>query len=402
MHEIKDIHLHRLAILAGILLMVSAISLVACRNQETQEPTSPANQKITVERAFPNLEFKQLTNLVQPNDMRNQLYVTRQPGLVVAFDNTPTVDTANIFLDIRDRVSSRGNEEGLLGIAFHPEYEANGYVYLYYTANPPRRSVVSRFTVHEDDLNRADSDSEKVILEVPQLFSNHNGGQLAFGPDGYLYIALGDGGARGDPRGNGQDLTTLLGTILRIDVDTQTPEKSYGIPPDNPFVGQADARNEIWAYGLRNPWRFSFDTESGQLWTGDVGQNAWEEINLIEKGGNYGWNIMEGYDCFDTSASCERNMLELPITEYSRSSGCSVTGGYVHRGTRLPNLYGHYIYGDFCSGKIWSFSYENDVLQDHGLLSDSDLSITSFGQDRDNNLFIISRNQGIYRLTEKP
>jgi glucose/arabinose dehydrogenase len=384
-----------------MLILFSVISLAGCTAQQAHEPPSSSDMRISVERVFPNLSLKQLTNLAQPNDDHNQVFVTRQPGLVLAFANKDSVDTATVFLDLRDRVSSRGNEEGLLGITFHPDYKTNGYTYLYYTADPPKRSVLSRFTTYKDDPSRADINSELVILEIPQFFSNHNGGQLAFGPDGYLYIGLGDGGARGDPLENGQDRTTLLGSILRIDVDNRTPDHPYAIPPDNPFVGISDTREEIWAYGLRNPWRFSFDADTGELWAGDVGQNKWEEINLIEKGSNYGWNIMEGYDCFDTSTSCERNSLRLPIAEYTRSSGCSVTGGYVYRGTRLPSLFGHYIYGDYCSGNIWGFRYENNVVSNHSLLHESDLSITSFGEDQERNLYILSRNQGIYRLTEE-
>ncbi|MFQ5933317.1 MAG: PQQ-dependent sugar dehydrogenase, partial [Dehalococcoidia bacterium] len=225
-----------------------------------------------------------LTNLLQPDNGHDHIFVTEQLGRIRVFPNDQQATEATIFLDIGDRVSEINNEEGLLGLAFDPDYRDNGYFYVYYSAASPRRSVISRFSVSQYNPNVANSNSEFIIMEIPQPFGNHNGGQLAFGPDGYLYIALGDGGAGGDPQRNGQNTATLLGTILRIDVAGMTDERSYRIPPDNPFVGIAGAREEIWAYGLRNPWRFSFDEETGLLWTGDVGQERWEEVDRIEVG----------------------------------------------------------------------------------------------------------------------
>ena len=278
-----------------------------------------------VERAFPNLVFQRLTNLVQPDAGSGLIFVTEQAGIVKVFADRQDATTAGVFLDITNRVINGGDEEGLLGLAFDPEYRVNGHFYVYYSATP-RRSVVSRFTVRPDDPQRADPGSELVIMEVPQPFENHNGGQLAFGPDGYLYIALGDGGSGGDPQGHGQDTGTLLGSILRVDVSAATQTEGYRIPADNPFVGEAGAREEIWAYGLRNPWRFSFDG-SGRLWVGDVGQGAWEEIDIIRPGGNYGWNCFEGAHVF---SACNERPVEHPIWEYDHSSGnCSITGGYV-------------------------------------------------------------------------
>ena len=310
-----------------------------------------------VEPAFPKLTFERLTNLIQPDDGHDHIFVTEQTGRIRVFPNDQGAEEAETFMDITDRVNSSagGGEEGLLGLAFDPEYESNGYFYVYYSAANPRRSVVSRFSVSLDNPNAADLHSELVIIEIGQPFINRNAGQIAFGPDGYLYIALGDGGGSGgDPFGNGQNRGTLLSSLLRIDVSSASDGKSYSVPPDNPFVGVAGARDEIWAYGLRNPWRFSFDEATGTLWLADVGQNRWEEIDIIEKGLNYGWKFMEGRHCFSPSVGCDQADLELPIWEYEHfSSGClSITGGYVYRGREMPSLFGAYVYGDYCSGRI--------------------------------------------------
>ena len=253
-------------------------------NASTNAFSRVAQSKIG--KAFSSLSFSRLTNLVQAGD---RLFVTEQVGRVMSFPSTLEPAESAIFLDIRSRVSTAGNEEGLLGLVFDPKFEANGHFYVYYSAAGPRRSVVSRFTQRD---GVAVPESELVVLEVPQPFSNHNGGQLAFGPDSMLYISLGDGGAGGDPQGNGQNRSALLGSILRIDVSGLTPDRGYRVPPDNPFAGSTDARGEIWAYGLRNPWRFTFDRENGDLWAGDEGQNSFEEVDLVVKGGNYGWKAV--------------------------------------------------------------------------------------------------------------
>ena len=356
---------------------------------------------MTIERVFPNLTFRRLTNLAQPDDGRDMLFVTEQGGQIRSFRARQDVTETVIFLDITDRVNEGGNEEGLLGLAFAPDYGESGYFYVYYSASDPRRSVLSRFTAGRNDPNRANVASELIILEVPQPASNHNGGQLAFGPDGYLYIGLGDGGRGGDPFGNGQKTATLLGSILRIDVSRASEEERYRIPVDNPFVGVAGAAEELWAYGLRNPWRFSFDSETGRLWVGDVGQNDWEEVNLVEKGLNYGWNIMEGAHCFRPRTDCDTTGLQLPVTEYSSSEGCSIIGGYMVQSGVLPSLNGAYVYGDFCSGKIWGLRHDGQSLTEHVVLVDSDLSITSFGLDLAGELYVLSRDSGIYRLVPK-
>ena len=235
-------------------------------------------------------------------------------------------------------------------------------------------------------------------MEIGQPFSNHNGGHITFGPDGYLYVGLGDGGSGGDPRGHGQNLRTLLGTILRIDVSTLDVTGSYAVPPDNPFVGVEGARPEIWAYGLRNPWRFSFDRETGELWAGDVGQNKLEEIDIITPGGNYGWNIMEGSSCFRDNR-CDRDEFVPPVAEYGRDGGCSVTGGYVYRGSRLPALVGAYLYGDFCTGKIWALRYDGSRVTENAQIADTDLQISSFAEGPDGEVYILSFTGQIARLT---
>ena len=283
----------------------------------------------------------------------------------------------------------------MLGLAFDPDYSNNGFFYVYYTAPAPRHSVVSRFSVIESSPGVADPDSEYIIMEVPQPFGSHNGGQLAFGPDGYLYIGLGDGGGNGDPLGNAQNTGTFLGSILRIDVSGRAPLA----PLDNPFVGVAGARGEVWAYGFRNPWRFSFDEHTGLLWVGDVGQVLWEEIDIVKKGLNYGWNIMEATHCFEPAVDCSRAGLKLPVWEYGHASGdCAITGGYVYRASQTPSLRRAYVYGDFCWGRIWGLRYDGRAVTEQRLLVDSDLFITSFGQDRADNLYVLSQDTGVYRL----
>jgi len=279
-------------------------------------------------------------------------------------------------------ISDFGFEEGLLGLAFSPGFQLDGRVYVYYTAGGPRRSVLSTFQVVGGAI---DLGIETVLLEVPQPFGNHNGGQIAFGPDGYLYVALGDGGSGGDPDGNGQNLSTLLGSILRLDVSGV----GYTVPPGNPFG------SEIYAYGLRNPWRFSFDRVSGDLWAADVGQGEWEEVDRIVAGGNYGWNVMEGLECFD-AGSCDQGGLQSPRAVYGHDLGCSVTGGYVYRGASMPELDGWYVYGDFCSGLIWAVNTADDSSP--VLLADTGLPIASFGELPDGELLALTFANAVYRL----
>jgi glucose/arabinose dehydrogenase len=292
-------------------------------------------------------------------------------------------------------ITDPGREEGLLGIVFSPEYESDSSLYLYYSAGDPRRLVLSRFLVANGTL---DMESEQVLLEIDDPFANHNGGQLAFGPDGMLYLGPGDGGSANDPLENGQDLSDLLGSILRIDVSGGAA--SYEVPPDNPFVDTPGALPEIYAYGLRNPWRFSFDRETGDLWLGDVGQDRFEEVNRIEAGGNYGWSIMEGFECFQAQ-DCDRSGLIPPRATYGRDGGCSVTGGYVYRGEAMPELQGYYIYADFCTGNIWAVDSESD-LSAPTLISASGARVSSFSELPDGELLLLTYDQAIYRLVRAP
>ena len=365
--------------------------------------SAPLLQSIDVEVAFPNLSFERMVFLTHAGDDTNWLFLALQPGRIMVFPNQSDVSRAEVFLDIRDRVNDRGNEEGLLGLAFDSRFSENGYFYVYYSASNPRRSVLSRFSVDGEQANRANPDSERVVLEVPQPYSNHNGGAIHFAADGYLYVALGDGGSSGDPKGNGQDPGTLLGSILRIDPAAASSYGNYSIPGDNPFVGVSGFRDEIWAFGFRNPWRFSFDRETGDLWAGDVGQRGYEEIDLVKRGLNYGWNVMEGFHCYPPSvSSCRQDGLEPPLVEYPLTSGnCAVTGGYVYRGGRVPLLQGAYLYGDFCSGRIWGLIYDGQEVSDTQLLLDSSLQISSFGEDEAGELYILSFDRKIYGLRQQ-
>ncbi len=354
------------------------------------------------EPAFPNLDFRGLTNLVQPPGGDDRLFVTEQPGRVLAFANDPEVSEVDVVLDLRDQVNDSGSEEGLLGLAFDPGFSDNGHLYVYYSASNPRRSVVSRFIMDRDQDRAgyagAEPQSELVLLEVEQPYRNHNGGQLAFGHDGYLYIGLGDGGSGGDPQGNGQNVTTLLGSILRIDVSNASPAEPYRVPEDNPFWDDETARGEIWAYGLRNPWRFSFDEVTGDLWTGDVGQNRFEEIDLVVRGGNYGWNVLEGTHCFSPKTGCDTAGTALPVLEYPINGGCSVIGGYVYRAAAIPSLAGAYVYGDFCSGKVSALRYDGQMITGNLEIADTGHRITSFGVDRAGNLYVLTQRSGVFRL----
>jgi glucose/arabinose dehydrogenase len=311
------------------------------------------------------------------------------------------VTAAAVFLDIRDRVQSEATEQGLLGLAFHPNFAENGFFYVDYTAGNPLHTVISRYSAPQGNSNQADKNSEQVLLEILQPYDNHNGGQLAFGPDGYLYIAMGDGGGAGDPQGNGQSLSTLLGKILRIDVNSTSGNLAYGIPNDNPFVGNSKGyQEEIYAYGLRNPWRFSFDPETGWLWAADVGQNRVEEVDIIEKGENYGWNIMEGNLCYSPPQNCNQIGLQLPTWTYGRDQGVSVTGGFVYRGSVMKGLTGWYIYGDFGSGRIWALQHDGVNAPVNKELVKTDLNIASFGLDEENEQYVCDFKGKIYKLSE--
>jgi glucose/arabinose dehydrogenase len=360
----------------------------------SQVPPTPSAPSGAATFPDPNAyAWQPLVNgLQRPVDLQadgsGRLFVIEKTGRIRIIENNQLVETP--FLDISDRVGSSGNEQGLLGLAFHPKYKENGRFFVNYTDNNGN-TVIARFQVSSDP-NVADPASEVKLLGIDQPFPNHNGGVLAFGPDGYLYAGLGDGGSAGDPRGNGQNTKVLLGKILRLDVDKAEP---YAVPSDNPFG------NEAWAYGLRNPWRLSFDKSTGDLYIGDVGQNQWEEIDFLAAGSpggaNFGWSIREGAHEYKGSST---DGLIDPVAEYSHpEGGCSVTGGYVYRGS-MPAWNGIYLYGDYCTGMIWGLIHADSGWQ-HQLLFDLDVTITSFGQDASGEVYMVSDSGGIFRLAHK-
>ena len=370
--------------------------LVSLSCESSPAGASDSSSSWALEPAFPKLSFDLPVDFQSARDGSNRLFVVEQPGRIQVFANRPDIASSGTFLDIQDRVTS-GGEMGLLGLALAPDFGTSGVFYVYYTARDPLRTVVSRF---KSTGSVANPGSEEVLLTVPQPYRNHNGGQIAFGPDGMLYIGLGDGGAGGDPHNHGQNRRTLLGNILRIDVSA--PGK-YRVPKDNPFVGNKDGwRPEIWAYGLRNPWRFSFDASTGQLWTGDVGQGAYEEIDIVEKGGNYGWRRVEGPVCYDPKFDCRRGIKATePVWSYDRKQGVSVTGGYVYRGERLPGLAGAYVFADFGSQRIWALRMGADKKAKVELLTRGGVVPSSFGVDAKGELYVLSHGGSILRLAAR-
>ena len=340
--------------------------------------------------------------LAAPNDGSGRLFVIEQQGKIKIIKNGKVL--LSPFLTITGKLDGLNiaySEKGLLGLAFHPDYRSNGKFYVYYSApyhgsGFDHKSILAEYRVSSVNPDVADT-NEFILMEIPEPESNHNGGCLAFGPDGYLYIGLGDGGGAGDRHGNtgnGQDLTSLLGKILRIDVDAERP---YKIPPGNPFASSSEFRKEIYAYGLRNPWRFSFDAVSGKLFCGDVGQNKWEEIDLIEKGKNYGWHIMEGNHCFDPETDCSTAGLTLPIHEYDHKTGISICGGYVYRGKSFPSLAGYYIFGDW-SGKLFYLKQDEkrqwgrgEVIAEGRKTNDTGVKINSMGVDADGEIYLVTQ-----------
>ena len=347
-----------------------------------------------------------------PQDGSGRMFIIEQRGLIYIIGKDKKLN-ATPFLDISKQViklTPKYDERGLLGIAFHPKYKENGRFFIYYSSskkpdnNNDHIAILSEYKVDPSNPSKA-LPTEKIIFEIQQPEWNHNGGQLLFGSDGFLYIGLGDGGAGGDPHGtlgNGQNKSTLLGKILRLDVDSKSP---YAIPTDNPFVGKA-GRGEIWAYGLRNPWRFSIDKTTNRLFCGDVGQNKYEEINIIERGKNYGWRIMEGLHCFNPEQNCDKTELVMPITEYDRSEGSSVTGGFIYRGKLLKELYGKYIFGDW-RGVLFALTEQPDKSWKREQVKIDfpdfkNLNISSFGEDQDGELYImVQDNDGPFQLSGK-
>lgn len=346
-----------------------------------------------------------LTDPVQlVGDGQGNRYVVEQSGVVWQLD--PSGGNRHLrFLDIRDRVK-HGGEMGLLSVAFHPGYARNRLFFVNYTAGSRQnlRTVISSFTAAPRDGLPTEPATERLVLSFPQPFANHNGGCMQFGPDGYLYIGTGDGGAANDPRNYAQQLNTLLGKMLRIDVNLPPDHdpastNQYLIPSDNPLIDQDSDRPEIYAWGLRNPWRFSFDRETGWLYAGDVGQWSREEISVIQKGGNYGWRIAEGTLCTPSiNPSCDKTGLIPPIIDYGREEGQAVTGGFVYRGAAMPDLQGVYLYGDYGSGKVWGLRFDGKQVTDHRLLLETDLPVASFGEDDAGELYLVSRNGRIFQI----
>ena len=348
-----------------ILGAMALASVFGSRELSAEVDESPISIKVV--KAFPNIRVRRPVMITNAGDGSNRLFVVTQQGVIHVIPNDEGIEETTEFLDIESQVVYRDNknEEGLLGLTFHPNYKENGHFFVYYTTtDAPQTSVVSRFTVSADNPNQADPDSELELMRVSQPFWNHNGGTVEFGPDGYLYIALGDGGKANDTLMNGQNVQTLLGSILRIDVDNPSDGQNYGIPEDNPFANAGRlARPEIYAYGFRNVWRLSFDKQTGLLWAADVGQDLWEEINIVRKGGNYGWNLREGNHKFGPVGAEPRPDLVDPIWEYDHKTGRSITGGHVYRGSKVPSLVGYYLYSDYVTGRFWALKYDPDSGQ---------------------------------------
>ena len=401
------------ALILGALLVALGALLWLNRPRPPAEPAIAAGPLagIQLEVAFPALTFQRPVQVAAAPGEPRQLYVVEQQGVIRRFEHREDTGESEVFLDISARVSRRGNEEGLLGLAFAPDYATSGRFYLYYSAEEVEglfkgRSILARFRRGAEGLG--DPASEEVLLEVDQPYRNHNGGGLLFGPDGFLYLGLGDGGWRGDPQENGQDRATLLGALLRLDV---SGERGYAIPEDNPFRAQEGARAELYAYGLRNPWRFGFDRASGELWVGDVGQDSWEEVHLVRKGDNCGWRRFEGFALYDGETQAQ-DPVE-PVFAYGRGEGISITGGTVYRGQRCPSLVGRYLCADFGTGALWALGREEGRPR---LESDAQVTaagwradklmasgppIASFGEDTAGELYLCAFDGKIYRLAAK-
>jgi glucose/arabinose dehydrogenase len=381
---------------------VESLPVEPTRTSEPPTPEPAFPPVITLQPVMDNFEnVVYLTYAEEAPPWDTRLFVVEKVGRIQVVENGQRQPVP--FLDITDRVGSGGSEQGLLSVAFAPDFDTSEVFYVDYT-DRRGNTVVARFRLLDRDPPQGDPDSEQRILEIAQPAANHNGGQLQFGPDGYLYIGTGDGGRAGDPWGNAQNPGELLGKMLRIDV---SGNDTYRIPSDNPFVGWSDVRSEIWALGLRNPWRFSFDRATNELYIADVGQNSYEEVDFQPAsstgGENYGWDIMEADHCFEPQSGCDTAGLIPPVAEYGHGLGCSITGGYVYRGTRFPQLEGVYFFGDFCSGRIWGLRQAASGEWNMALLLETELGISSFGEDAAGELYVLDYRGGtIYQLSAAP
>ncbi len=364
---------------------------------------------VKVQEAFPKVKFDRPVVVTHAGDGTNRIFVLGQRGMIWVMPNDPGVTEPSVFLEMEDKVAydDKMNEEGLLGLAFHPKFKENGQFFLYYTSkSEPHLSVISRFKTTDKSNTKSDVKSEEVLMTVKQPFWNHNGGTLEFGKDGHLYIAFGDGGKGDDPLQSGQDLSTVLGKILRIDVDHASPGLAYGIPQDNPFVKTPGARGEIYAYGVRNPWRISFDRQTGELWCADVGQNLWEEISIVPKGGNCGWSKREATHVarvaakqfVDNDIAPKSSDFVDPVWEYPHTDawGKSITGGQVYRGSAVPALSGYYVYGDYVTGRVWALKVDKSgkATENRTIAWPDALPIVTFGEDEKGEVYFSSTNGG--------
>jgi len=376
--------------------------LSACKDNRDSSTIPSGNSgnsssSVGLQRVFQHITMQYPVLALQAPDDDSAWYIVEKTGRVLRVSNDAGTAPATVFVDISDRVNADPNEAGLLGMAFHPGYSDNGQVYLSYTANGSTlSSVISRFrrNAGEASVNPA---SEEILLQVNQPYSNHNGGHIAFGPDGFLYIGLGDGGSGGDPQGNGQNTQTLLGALLRIDVNSGSP---YSIPATNPFANGAQGRPEIYAWGLRNPWRWSFDRADGKLWVADVGQNSWEEVDLITAPGNFGWNVKEGSHCYQ-STQCDNPSYIDPVVEYSHDQGCSITGGYVYRGSAISSLQGTYLYSDFCSGTLWGARDNGNGGYSTFQILSTGLNVSSFAEGNDGEIYLLHLDGEMHQLVAR-
>ena len=354
-------------------------------------PFDPAGVKVDVKVAAGGLASP--VDVTNAGDGSGRLFVVEQAGRIRIVRDGALVGQP--FLDIKGRVGS-GGERGLLGLAFHPKFPADPRFFVDYTDSNGDTNI-SSFRVSPTDPDAADPASETILLHIVQPFPNHNGGSVDFGPDGMLYIGMGDGGSGGDPQGNGQRLDTLLAKVLRIDVDKADPGKTYAIPPDNPFVSVAGDRPEIWQYGLRNPWRMRFDFTTGDLWIGDVGQNAWEEIDVVRAGSrglDFGWNVMEGFHCYSPASGCNQTGLTLPVAEYGHGDGCAVIGGVVVRGASQGRLDGGYLFGDACSDNLWLMDPAGDGKHDPVVVTKLGRTLSSINEAEDGSVYATSLDHG--------